>query len=89
MKAFARWRLKVWDRRLARYRADWYAAIDRQSADHMHPESLDAVSTDMFWERLVTQAMAKRTTWRKRAGIELRRGGPVRKLSDPGDRPEA
>lgn len=73
MKAFARWRVRVWDRRLARYRQEW----NRATADHMHPESLDAVSTDMFWERLVTQAMDKRTTWRKRAGIELRRGGPV------------
>lgn len=77
MKAFARWRFRVWDTRLNRRRAIWDSTLRGQSENHVHPESPHAVETDRYWEAQVTKAMAKRTTWRKRAGIELRRGGPV------------
>lgn len=64
-KAFARWRLKVWTRRLAAMRREWSRAIESQD-DHQHPEALAAVNEDLFWERLVTKALVKQTKWRKR-----------------------
>lgn len=73
-KRFCLWRVRVWDRRLAVYRHDWQAEIDGAD-EHQHPEALNAVTVDQFWERLVTQAQLKRVKWRKRAGI--------RKLSGP------
>lgn len=56
MRTFARWRMKVWDRRLETYRRAW----------HNTPED------SLVWydlERLVTRALVRRTKWRKRAGI--------------------
>lgn len=92
-KWFARWRLRVWDRRLVVYRAEWDQASkdpDRQAAEL----AMDGVTADKFWERLVTKAMLKRTYWRTRKdrhGAYLvgpfKPGGPVRKLSDPGPIP--
>lgn len=67
-KWFARWRVTVWDKRLASYRREWQLAIEHQD-DHQHPEAFAAVNVDAFWERLVTKALAKRVLWRKRAGI--------------------
>ena len=66
MKLFARWRVKVWDRRLAKLRRAWQQAVERQG-EHQHPEALDAVRVDRFFEQLVTQAMRRRTKWRKRS----------------------
>lgn len=65
MKAFARWRVRVWDRRLTAYRKAWHQAMD----DHQHPEAYAAVEVDVLYERLVTKALMKRTAWRKRAGV--------------------
>lgn len=88
-RAFARWRVRVWDKRLKRARAIWNSHSVRLGASS--PEEL-------FWEGQVTKALAKRVKWRKRAGIKLRSGGPVgkprpysqsRKLSPPPDRPES
>lgn len=75
-RAYARWRVKVWDKRLARYRKEWNRVVVPGQPDFALHED---VNTDAFWEQLVTRAMRKRTKWRKRAG--------VRKLSGPSDRP--
>ena len=68
MKAFARWRVKVWDRRLAAYRKAWNRAID-VADEHQHPEAYTARSVDETYEQLVTDALIRRTKWRKRAGV--------------------
>lgn len=80
-RAYARWRVKVWDKRLARYRKLWDGQMVQQTQDHMHPESLEAVSTDVFWAQLVTRAMRKRTKWRKRAGV--RKARPICGKANP------
>lgn len=67
-KWFSRWRLQVWDNRLADYRKEWNRAI-AAGDEHQHPEAFDAVNEDRFWERLVTRGMAKRVLWRKRLGV--------------------
>ena len=79
MKVFARWRMRVWDRRLKAHQKEWHQAIDAGADNHLHPESLHAVEQDVFYERLVTHALRKRTKWRKRAGVRRVQGGPVAK----------
>jgi hypothetical protein len=77
-RAFARWRVRVWDKRLKRTRAIWHSAEQRTGSS-----SLEA----MFWEGQVTKALAKRVKWRKRAGIRKvseAAGKPEPRLPDPG-----
>ena len=58
MKRFARWRVKVWDDRLGKYRAAWNRATLE-----------DNQALEQLWETVVTKALVKRTKWRKRAGV--------------------
>ena len=58
MKRFARWRVKVWDARLDKYRAAW----NRATLEDNQP-------LEQLWETVVTKALVKRTKWRKRAGV--------------------
>ena len=58
MKRFARWRVKVWDVRLEQYRAAWNRATLE-----------DNQALEQLWETVVTKALVRRTTWRKRAGV--------------------
>lgn len=86
-KWFARWRLQVWDNRLADWRREFnqvtVAGPDRKAAE----QAIDGVTQERFYERLVTHCLRKRVLWRKRAGIKLAQGGPVRRpaptLPDP------
>jgi hypothetical protein len=63
VRAFARWRVRVWDRRLTAYRKAWNQATVKD------PVGLARYDADALYERLTTQALVKRTTWRKRAGV--------------------
>lgn len=67
-KWFARWRLQVWDNRLADARKEWNRAEVANQPDGV-----------LFWERRVTRALVKRVKWLKRAGVRLATGGPVRR----------
>lgn len=64
---FARWRLKVWTKRLNRRRAAWESVPPERTAEWL------------FWERQVTKALLCRVKWRRRTGVVLRSGGPVSK----------
>lgn len=75
MKAFARWRVRVWSRRLKAYQKEW----NRVAAADIGPREVNGVTVDQFYERLTTRALLKRTKWRKRAGIRRAQGGPVTK----------
>lgn len=83
-KWFARWRLQVWDNRLTDWRKEWNRATlvgpDRQWAE----QAIDGVTQEAFWERLVTKALLKRTTWRKRAGVRKLSAAPRSDMPDPG-----
>lgn len=74
MKWFARWRVKVWDRRVELYR-NLMNHADECPVCHMPGEQERT-------ERQLTRALVKRTAWRKRAGI--RKG--ARKTKDCCDR---
>lgn len=52
-RAFCRWRLAVWTRRLNRRRAIW-------SDVQLNTEQ------NLYWEAQVTRAIVKQTKWRKR-----------------------
>lgn len=87
-KWFARWRLRVWDRRLAVYRREWNrVTVAGPDPDHVG-RYLDHVNAEAFWERLVTKALVKRTKWRKAKGADGRYLVQP-KLSTPPDRPES
>lgn len=65
MRAFARWRVRVWDRRLTTYRKAWNQA----TMENPGGLTLTDVDVDALYERLTTKALVKRTAWRKRAGV--------------------
>jgi hypothetical protein len=72
-KWWSRRRLAVWDRRLKRRRAIWESTWTGQDIED--------------WEAQVTQALAKRVKWRKRAGVRkvsAPPGKPEPRLPDPG-----
>lgn len=61
IRAFCRWRLAVWKRRLNRRRAIWSdVALNREQ--------------NLYWEAQVTKAQVRMVKWRKRAGCSLHKG---------------
>lgn len=73
-KWFARRRLQLWDDRLKARQADYNTVLSNMHLCGLEP-------SDPGREAAVTQALLKRTLWRKRAG--------VRKLSAAPDRSES
>lgn len=61
-RAFYRWRLGVWTRRLERYRRTWHRTERRAAQGLMVVEAFGPE----FWEREVTRAMLKRTELRRK-----------------------